>query len=324
MERSVALNRKTMRARTLLFVALAVWALVPGWTGDARLALLGREAAVSAEPVTQDKAGRLTFIDGVALASPDPAFGGFSALAVAGERVTLLSDGGNIVRLHWAGGARVSEVRFAELPAGPGTGWRKLERDSEALALDPATGTAWVAFERANAIWRYDADLRHAQGWARPPAMRRWRANGGAETLVRLRDGRFVAIQEESRGGAPRALLVWPGDPIRAPAAVTRLAYRPPAGFDPVDAAELPDGRLLVLSRWWGLPLRFESALEIVDLRGARPGAVLRGLPVARLAQGNLEGVAVTRERGTTTVWLVSDNDQMRFRETRLLRFRLD
>jgi hypothetical protein len=315
-----------MRPRTLLFVVLAAWALVPGWTGDERLALLDRPLSVTVTPVGvegQARAGRLTFVDGIALASAAKAFGGFSALAVGGGRVTLMSDGGNLVSFRWTGGARIADLRAGELPAGPGTGWRKNQRDSEGLAVDPATGTAWVAFERANGIWRYAPGFARGTGWVRPAAMRRWRSNGGAETLVRLRDGRFVAMQEETRGGRPRAVLVWADDPLRGGEPV-RLAYRPPAGFDPVDAAELPDGRLLVLSRWWGLPLRFESALEIVDLRRAMPGAVLTGKPVARLRWGNLEGVAVTRDRRGMLVWLVSDNDRMVLRRSLLLRYRLD
>ncbi|WP_163365749.1 esterase-like activity of phytase family protein, partial [Enterobacter asburiae] len=64
---------------------------------------------------------------------------------------------------------------------------------------DPATGQIWVGFERYNAIWRYDDGLTRAERSVEPAAMRDWSENGGPESMVRLRDGRFVAIGETSR-----------------------------------------------------------------------------------------------------------------------------
>lgn len=322
-----------MRSRTLLFVVLAVLALVPGWTGKVRLPLFGSDAKVTSTRVPLDPAdparrrvGRLTYLGGIALDSPDPAFGGFSAMQVRGDRVTLLSDGGNVVRFRLNGAGRVSGPRFAELPRGPGTGWRKMDRDSEAMAVDPATGTVWVAFERANAIWRYPAGFGEATGSVRPAAMAEWRENGGPEAMVRRRDGSFIVIQEEARGDT-RAAPVWTRDPIAGPPAFT-FRYRPPPGFDPADATELPDGRLLVLNRWWGLPLRFASSLVVIDPRAIRPGAVVAGQEVARLESpliaGNFEAVTATVERGRTVIWLATDNDLMAFRPSLLLKFRLD
>lgn len=325
-----------MRARTLLFVVVAVSALVPGWSGEPRLELLGSAPIVWSERVPLDptdhgrrRLGRLTFMGGVHLTSPDPAFGGFSALAVTGDRMTMLSDGGNIVRFRLSSDGRVADAHFGALPGGPATGWRKLERDSEALALDPATGTAWVAFERANQIWRYSPELRRPTASVSPVAMRRWPGNGGAETLVRGCGGGFLAIEEgKQRRRAWRRALVWRGDPTADSRPAFAFRYVPPPGHDPADAAELPDGRLLVLDRWFGLPLRFANTLSVVESAAIRPGAVVGGRPIARLAapliHDNFEGVAVTVERGRTILWLLSDDNQNRWERTLLLKFRLD
>lgn len=322
-----------MRARTLLFVTLATWAAVPGWTGDPRLALLGKPAIrtqrVALDPAdpARRRVGWLTFMGGVHLTSPDPAFGGFSALHVAGDRVTLLSDGGGLVRFRLRSDGRVTEPAFADLPAGPGTGWRKEDRDSEALAVDERTGVAWVGFERANAVWRFAPGFARAQAWVRPRAMRRWAKNGGPESLVRRRDGGFVALRETAGGDARlRDGLAWAGDPTRGTRPF-RFRYRPPAGFDPADATELPDGRLLVLNRRWRFPLRFASALVVIGRDAIRPGAVVRGREIARLEapliHDNFEGVAATVEGGRTVVWLVSDDNQWRWQRSLLLKFRL-
>lgn len=322
-----------MRVHPLLFVCLAVLALVPGWSGEQRLALLGPDARIVATRVALDpddptrrRLGRLTFMGGVALSSGDHAFGGFSALAVRGDRATMLSDGGNVASFTLRRDGQVLLPQFGYLPSGPGTGWDKRDRDSESLAIDPVTGTAWVGFERANAIWRFTPGLAQSRGAVRPAAMRRWWENGGAESLVRRRDGSFVAIAERARG-ATREGLVWAGDPVAGAPPPFRFRYRPPSGYDPTDAAELPDGRLLVLNRWWGLPLRFRSALVVIDRAAIRPGATVSGDPVAVLGapliHGNFEGVAATEEGGHTVLWLVSDNDGV-WSPTLLLKFRLD
>lgn len=325
-----------MAPRPLLCVVLAVLLLVPDWTGPARLPLLDHDVVVHAERVPLDprdparrRLGRLTFMGGVALTSRDPAFGGFSALTVRGDRVVLLSDGGNVVTFRLSGDGRPYAVRAGALGAGPGTGWRKQDRDSESLAIDPRTGTAWVGFERTNAIFRFRHGLGGPGQGIRPRAMWRWTENGGPESLIRRRDGSFVAIQEEApHGGATRALLVWRGDPVADPEPALRLRYRPSARCDPSDATELPDGRLLVLARCWSFPLRFTSVLDVVARDALRPGALVRGARIATLAapltNDNWEGIAATVEGGRTIVWLVSDDNQAPLERTLLMKFRLE
>ena len=322
--------------RPLAFVVAVAWAIVPRWSGDERLSRLGRDARLVTTRVPLDPAdparrrvGRLTYLGGVALTSPDPAFGGFSALAVRGDAVTLLSDGGNIVRFRLTGDGTATDVAFGELPAGPGTGWRKSDRDSESLAVDPGTGTAWVGFENTDAVWRYAPGFARAEAQAMPRAMRRWPANGGAESLARRRDGSFVAIAENPRraGDPTRAALLFAGDPTGARRPV-RFRYVPPAGYSPSDAAELADGRLLVLNRRLAFPGGFDAVLVAVAPGALRAGARVRGTPIARLAapltHDNFEGVAATVEGGRQIVWLASDDNLTWPQRSLLLKFRLD
>jgi hypothetical protein len=332
-----ALPPRAAPVRVLLSIPL-VLLLVPGWTGDARLPLLGDSAEVAAERVALDsqapgrtRLGGLTFLGGVALTSPDRAFGGFSALALAGDRFTLLSDGGNVVEFRMGADWRPRDVRFGALPGGPGTGWRKSDRDSESLARDPRTGRLWVGFERANAIGRFAPGFARAEAFARPRAMRRWPENGGAETLARLADGRFVAISESRRPKVDRSAregVIFAGDPVAGPAGVERFAYRPAPGYDPVDAAELPDGRLIVLERRFRFPFRWYNRLALVPRGAVRAGATVRGRELARLAapvlHDNFEGVVAVRQGTATVIWLVSDDNQSSLQRTLLLKFRLD
>ena len=121
--------------------------------------------------------------------------------------------------------------------------------------------------------------------------------------------------------------LVWTRDPVAAPPAFA-FRYRPGGKYDPADMTQLPDGRLLVLERSFGLPFRWFGRLVVVDPRAIRPGALVTGRPIATiaspLATDNWEGVAATRENGATILWLLSDDNQFWPQRTLLMKFRLD
>ncbi len=321
----------------ILLSILLLLLFLPDWSGEARLPLLPRDAAIRATPVALDsnnpelnKIGQLTLLGGVALDGPGAAFGGFSAIAVDGERFTLLSDGGNIVSFTMDGDWTPRAVRFAELPAGPGRGWRKQDRDSESLTSDPATGQLWVGFERANEIWRYDSGFGRGLAHAGPPVMAKWSSNGGAEAMVRLRDGRFVVLAEDHRGSVKGTVrgIVFRGDPVEAPRRGFAFSYRAPKGFKPTDMAELPDGRIAILNRRFAFPLSFTAALTIVPRSAIRSGAVVAGKEVARfegsVLHDNFEALAAVREDKDTILWIASDDNQLFLQRSLLLKFRLE
>ncbi|QKR98714.1 esterase-like activity of phytase family protein [Sphingomonas sp. CL5.1] len=318
-----------MRHPLLLSVAAALL-LVPGFAGIDPLVRLAPGAVVRLDRYVPDggwpaRIGRLEPVAVVTIDSAAPGFGGFSALALTDGRATLLSDAGNWLRLRIAGGRVVSSETGA-LGAGPGRGWTKEDRDSESLAIDPASGRAWVGFERANAIWRYDPSLRRGEAQRAPGEMADWWGNSGPESLARLPDGRFVVIAERGRKAGPlRPALLFSGDPAEAATRVVRFAYRPPAGYDPSDAAALPSGDLIVLNRRHLGWLRFSAKLVVVPRAAIRAGATVAGREIATLGpplvSENCEGLAVTHENGATMLWLTTDNDQMLLRRSYLMKF---
>lgn len=274
--------------------------------------------------------GALTYLDGIVLHEQGRGIGGYSALSIVGNRVTTVSDSGTVLSFDWLGGQRLANVSYGSLLDGPGRGWSKLDRDSESMARNPATGTVWIGFEQANAIWRYTPDLRRSTGHVRPAAMRKWEQNGGPETLVRLADGRFLTIAETRADAKPgrRHAILFSGDPVARGTRQSAFTYRPPAGMHPSDATELPDGRLLVLNRGVGLPHGFYNVLTVIDRAAIRPGADVSGREIARLEaptiHDNFEGITATRENGRTILWLISDDNQFVLQRTLLLKFRLD
>ncbi|MEI9850423.1 MAG: esterase-like activity of phytase family protein [Sphingomonas sp.] len=320
----------------LLPFLLLILAVIPSSRHGIR-PVLGRDARMTATPVPLDpgdpvhvRVGALTYLGGVRLTSPDPAFGSFSAMLVAGDRFTLVSDAGNIVRFRMGGDWKPFDLSFADLAEGPATQWSKRDRDVESLAADPASGRIWAGFEDSNSIWRYDSDLVHAQRSARPPGMADWGYNGGPESLVRMREGGFVAIAETARlrGVRGRAALRFAGDPTEAPGRAFAFAYVPPAGYDPSDAVQLPDGRLLVLNRRVAPGEMFTARLTLVETAAIRPRAVASGREIAAigppLTRDNFEAMAVTREAGRTILWIASDDNGAWYQQSLLMKFRLE
>jgi hypothetical protein len=271
-------------------------------------------------------AGRLHFLGGWTLSSPDGRFGGLSGLHVENGEVTAISDAGMVARFPLPGGSAAPRVRFQPVEQGPGPARSRRTRDTEGIWI---TGDQlWLTFERQNAVWRYDRATLGAQASARPERMRRWKGNSGAEAIVRLTDGRFLIIEEGRYDGSPTSqAILFAGDPALPATPTATLIYRRPPGYRATDAALLPDGRILILNRGLG-GLRLSAKLLVADVRGLRPGGTLEGQEVATLEAplvvDNMEGVSVTSENGRTIVWLVSDDDFMRlFRHTLLLKFEL-
>lgn len=324
----------------LLLSILLILIAAPSYSGEepaprfvGRPKMSATRVAIDPADRTNIRVGQLTYLGGVRLRSPALAFGGFSSMVTDGRRFALLSDGGHIVRFEMDGKFHVGGLAFGELRSGPGTGWLKLDRDSESVTSDPATGRFWVGFEQTNEIWRYDSRGK-AEARLTPLSMVRWAENGGPESMVRLRGGNFIVISEttqplDHKRRFMRQGVVFRGDPTDPRTPTLSFAYQPPAGYDPTDMAELPDGRLLILNRRLNLSTAlFTSKLVIVERGAVREGAVVEGREIATLAKpylhDNFEALAVTQENGATIVWIASDDNREWFEQSLLLKFRLE
>lgn len=270
--------------------------------------------------------GRLKYLSGYALTSADPRFGGISAMARTDDGFIALSDRGTVMKLTGAD-ERPSGLRIMPLPMGPGDAARKVDRDSEAFTRD-TRGRIWVAFERHNSVWRYAPGFRAAEANRKPPEMRRWRANSGAEAMVRLDDGRFLLFSEGA-GRVPRSsdILLFDRDPIDPRARASRLSYRLPNGFSVTDAALLGDGRLVTLHRRASLRSGFVASVGIAPISAFRPGTVVEPCIAATLERpfpvDNMEALAVERNGARTLLWIASDDNFTGFQRTLLLQFEL-
>lgn len=329
-----ACGARSPQMRRFLALSLLFVALVPTYSGPNLRPFLGREARFEAEPVLlfegepeRRRVDALTFLAGWELTSEDPAFGSISAMRLRDGAFTAISDTGGVIRFRIANGAP-RPLSFGDLAEGPGRGIEKLDRDAESVAIDPANGTTWVGFERMNAIWRYTAAF-GAAGHAEPEAMSDWPENGGAEAMVRLRSGRFLVFSEAGDGpGRSRAALLFAGDPVQPGAKPLRFGYSMPGGYRITDAAELPDGRILLLARRIGWLIDISAKLAVLDPRMIRAGEAIRPRVIATLARpmtvDNMEALAVDEENGRTILWIASDDNFSPFQRTLLMKFALD
>lgn len=318
-----------------LVVLAPLLALVGGPRSSLLVPVVGESITITSTPVrlqadqpSRTRAGRLTLLAGWKLEAPrSRQFGGWSALRIKGDRFTVIGDYGSVLRFRLTRFGRATEAQIDRLPEGCGRQDDKRERDSESLAAAP--GGWWIGYESDNRLCKVTPDFRRAVAVVRPHQMADWRKKYGAETVLRLADGRYMVIAERGRTDrVPRPLLLFGGDPADPRTPVVERRYTPPAGFSPTDAAQLPDGRILVLNRRFGLATLFTSMLVAVDPAAFNRDVPITGTPIAQLApptlHDNFEGLDVTVENGRPIIWMIADDNFMRWEANYLLKFAID
>lgn len=315
--------------RRLFFAALIFLALgpVPGTMLRFPEPDLTQRAAARLLLFAPQDAGMVRFVRGWRLVSPHSRFGGFSAIARTGpDAFLLVGDNGYRTRLRIDAAGRVSDMRIDPLPTPDGRPPRKTMVDSEALAVDPASGRAWIALEGINQIWRLDPDLSAIASRRKLPGPR-WPANRGPEAMARLADGRTIVFSEDAdddpRG---RAALLFTGDPAEPGTEPIRFFYASDGRGLVSDAAPLPDGRILLIHRRLGFDPVFTTIIAIADPADIAKDAVVHARTIGRvpvpLAE-NYEGAAVSVEQGRTWLWIVADNNFNVWQRSLLLQFEL-
>ncbi|MBI1261639.1 MAG: twin-arginine translocation pathway signal [Rhizobiales bacterium] len=290
-------------------------------------------------------AGEMRFAGGIEISSSDSRFGGWSGLAVSqdGDTLVAISDTGLwlTARMLYDEKGRLSGLvqgviaPMLDQKGKPLEG--KMLGDAESLVIDGddiTRGMAYVSFERAHRIWRYDLSK---NGFASLPDQLltqnnfgRLAANGGIESLELL--------PPKKKGGDPRLLAITedtldPRGNIMAFIAngrkLTRFSLRPNGPYKPTDVARLPYGDLLVLERRFSPLSGVGMSLRLLKGASLKEGAVLSGTLLADFSQlyaiDNMEGMALRRDdEGTLWLYVISDDNFNPLQRSLLLMFRLD
>jgi len=327
-------ERPPTRARRwrLALIGAVALALAPGTVVRTPIGKRSDPAVVTITPLPERTgvSGDLALTGVWEMTSPHGWFGGFSALVAGrGQALVAGTDRGFLLDLDLTGGTPRAVSRSFRF-TGVSSGRRREIVDLESLARDPATDTLWAGFEAANRIMRITPDGK--QQTSAPAAMTDWSKNSGPETMVRLGDGRFLVIAEGTEDGSDtrHEALLFPGDPLGTgkPEVSTFVTE---ADYDPVDATQLPDGRVLILLRRveYAAPARFDTAIAIADPRAIRAGATWQARVIERMTGGifadNFEGIAFVPsadDPARGNIWLVTDDNFSVFQRSLLIRFR--
>lgn len=320
------------------FLALAL--LIGAGGAQARdIELSYRRVALNYEMPDQRKVGMLEYLGGLSISSSDTRFGGLSSLLISadGEHMLAASDKGMwfSADLLYGDDGNLSGVASGSMAPISGPDGKPLKgryRDAEALARGP-DGSVLLAFEQHHRILRFAAPFRlDAHGLAAeipqlvtaPAELAEFNSNNAMEALVSLAGGGLLILTE----GLDNERVGKPGWILHHGAPPGRLEYNRAARFRPTGAARLADGDIIVLERRYTLIGGVAALLRRVAGDSIRPGALLDGPEIARLAPplsvDNMEGIAARRDSaGRTLIYLLSDDNFSILQRTLLLMFEL-
>lgn len=268
-------------------------------------------------------------LDEVRLSAPAlDRFGGISAVEMidGGDTVLLMSDRGMLFTLELTPGPGPGGATTATVLGAVAITWEEgvhlpsIQRDSEGLAILP-DGTLAISFEGGvhGRVAYHGRD--GVQRGAAPQIIgaEDLPVNGGFEGLAIDPQGRLYTIPEDMPGQGPIPLLQLQRGQWRVAAEVPRAR-----GWSPVALDFDGQGRLYLLQRRAVVPLGFAARLTRF-VRG--PDGTLtpqRLLQTALGQHGNLEGLSIWRDgTGQLIATMVSDDDFMPFRATRLVTYLL-
>ena len=328
------------------FLAALVAVATPVDAATRAIEVSTRPLLWNSEDRNETRTGDLHWAGGIEITSTDVEFGGWSGLAVSADGSSLLSvsDTG-----HWLTAmilydergrlSGIAEPRMAPMLGleGESIAGGKTLGDAEGLsvqmtATDSLMGEAYVSFERAHRIWRYD--LARSGAEAVPEQLLtqrhfgRLNANGGLESISLLPPGggdapRILAITEDTRDprGNIRGFIADGHD-------IAWFGVKPHEPFMPTDMARLPGGDVLLLERRYSMLGGVGMQLRRISADAIEPGAVLDGKVLVNVGQrysiDNMEGLAVREdENGDLLIYMISDNNFNPLQRTLLLMFRL-
>lgn len=282
--------------------------------------------------------GRLEFLGGIEMTSPNALFGAVSAIRFRpdGQSFVAVLDTG-----HWVEGAVIRDeagrlqglTDLAITAMTDSNGGAQLEKwkvDSEGLAL--RDGAVIVSFEQASRVDVYPdpgfAASRPIGQMRLPFPVGELRSNGGLETIAVAPKGgplagAAVVVAERSVDTSDNLLAGILDGPMRGAFSVVRE--------DPyavTDGAFLPNGDLLILERRFNLASGLGMRIRRLAAADIRPGAVVDGEVLLEADMSyqidNMEGLdVIVRPDAETRVILVSDDNHSILERNLMLEFRL-
>ena len=346
--------RPLFRIALGLFVVLVI-ASCSTWPVARRLNELSFQLTPGFEPVqfsfvsvpldpedeSELRAGDLVYRGGLALSSRSPHFGGFSGLIVAQNGRSLLSISDRALwmtaKLEYDDNALsgISAVQMSPMLNDSGSQLLKPYYDAEGLTIDAgnpfdpgSNGTVLVSFETKDRVLRYsiarDGGSAKGEEVPTPIEISKLINNKGLEGLVRLVDGRLLAISERSLDSEGRAK----GWIIDDDGSSVSLTYEIENEYHVTDLARGPDGAVYALERRFTQLAGPGMRIKRLDPNTLRAGGVVKGKVLCELdislTVDNMEGLSVIAgPSGETLFYVISDDNLNALQRTLLMVFEL-
>ncbi|MCU0830091.1 MAG: esterase-like activity of phytase family protein [Rhizobiaceae bacterium] len=283
--------------------------------------------------------GRLTFIGGFTMTSPNRDFGALSSfrfLDAAGGRFAAVADTGHfitgtVLRDETGRPTGFSALTFTTLPdLNDQISDAKWETDSESLLVEP--GSVVIGFERRHRLSRFAFDGqtlgRRIENLDFLIPASELRSNRGFETIAKAPEdgplaGAIVAISEKSIDAKGNIFAAVLSGPAKGVFSIARSNE-----FDITDGAFLPSGDLIILERAYQMAKGVRMRLRRIDGAAIRSGAVVDGEILLeadmRHQIDNMEGLDIWQAPdGTTRLSLVSDDNKSILQRNLYLEFAL-
>lgn len=267
------------------------------------------------------------FSQGLPLREDAPDFGGFSALELdaSGREFVALSDRGTLWRgtLIRDANEQITDIRFAGMTRLHGPRGRPLRgeaADSEGLAVGD-DGTVLVSFERDVRIGAFVRDMAAELTLPRGPAFSTLTKNKELEALALAPDGALYTLPED----LPKAGTSLPVWRLRNGQWTEPFSISRAGGWKPVGADFGPDGRFYLLERDLRGLLGFAARVRVFEISGETiaGGQVVLQTPPGR--HGNLEGLAVWRDRsGAIRLTMVADDNFSAFMRSEIVEYSIN
>ncbi|MEJ8570303.1 esterase-like activity of phytase family protein [Microbaculum marinum] len=332
--------------RTQIVLAAGLVLCLSAGTGSAQETLPVSAAPIAAfdpQQPEQTRFGRLRYIGGIEIDSPDPRFGGLSGIDISpdGRRIMMVSDIGDLftAAIDYDGDRPVglSDVVVRRLPGEDGQPLGvKFGSDAESLRARTGKGLPddiLVGFERDNRVLAFpvagDGAIGKPTRMSLPDGVISLPHNKGLEGIAVVppgapNAGAVIVFAESVPDETSDEIPGW----IVTGAGARDIALRRSSGFDVTDILALSSGDLLVLERRFniltGVAMRIRR-LDATELDGPQPmaGDVLFTGGMAYWID-NMEGICVHEDpAGRTIVTIVSDDNFSALQRTLLLQFEL-
>jgi len=319
-----SIARTAWRSSAILVVAITC-AAVPALADKPQIALeKSIPVKVTAIPIDVERDNparkefdKLIYRGGLNLFANSSFFGGYSAIALdpSGTFLLAISDSGTWLRAKLDYDGRTLKG-LSGVTLGP-----LLGRDSKPLLDDQERDSEGMTLIEGD---RFGPPIGSVP---LPSSTKRMSRNSGLEAIVLMHGGRLkgtlVAFAESltDKNGNLQGWLLGGSKP--GSIAVKRIG-----GFDITDAAELPDGGLILLERRFRYSEGVKMRLRRVAASEIKPGAVIQGEVLLEATDAlnidNMEAVAVHRRvSGETVITIMSDDNFSGLQRTLIMQFAL-